>query len=119
MAGRTFGERAADRMKAALSTWRAIGLIVLGLVVWIMTGGFGKDPFPFILLNLCLSCLAALQCFILLIAQKRADEIAAELAQHDHEIGLKDFSTDQENNRLLLLLVEHLGLHVGEDDGEH
>jgi uncharacterized membrane protein len=45
----------------------------------------GFDPFPFILLNLVLSCLAALQGAILLIAAKRSDQIASELARHDYE----------------------------------
>jgi uncharacterized membrane protein len=47
--------------------------------------GNGFDPYPFILLNLVLSCLAALQGAILLIAAKRADQISSELAVHDYE----------------------------------
>jgi uncharacterized membrane protein len=45
----------------------------------------GFDRYPFILLNLVLSCLAALQGAILLIAAKRSDQIAAELARHDYQ----------------------------------
>jgi uncharacterized membrane protein len=45
----------------------------------------GFDPYPFILLNLVLSCLAALQGAILLIAARRSDQIASELARHDYE----------------------------------
>ncbi|MFC5238276.1 DUF1003 domain-containing protein [Pseudonocardia zijingensis] len=47
-------------------------------------GAEGFDPYPFILLNLVLSCLAALQGAILLIAAKRSDQIASELAHHDY-----------------------------------
>lgn len=61
-------------MKAAFATWTALLGILTVMAVWIWTHGFGVDPAPFILLNLCLSCLAALQCFILLIAAKRADQ---------------------------------------------
>jgi uncharacterized membrane protein len=78
----TFGERAADRMKSVFATWTALGAILLAMTVWIITAGFGADSFPYILLNLCLSCLAALQCFILLIAARRADQIASEIALH-------------------------------------
>lgn len=78
----TFGQRAADVMKSVFATWRALGAILLFMACWLATGGFGHDPMPFILLNLCLSCLAALQCFILLIAAKRADQIAAAIALH-------------------------------------
>ena len=45
----------------------------------------GFDPYPFILLNLILSCVAALQGAVLLIAARRADQIIAELATHDYE----------------------------------
>ena len=78
----TFGQRAADVMKGSFATWRALFAILLAMALWIKTGGFGHDGAPFILLNLCLSCLAALQCFILLIAAKRADQIAAQTALH-------------------------------------
>jgi uncharacterized membrane protein len=47
--------------------------------------GHTFDPYPFILLNLVLSCVAALQGAILLIAAKRSDQISSELAQHDYE----------------------------------
>ncbi len=47
--------------------------------------GSGFDPYPFILLNLILSCLAAMQGAILLIAARRSDQISAELALHDFQ----------------------------------
>ena len=65
----TAGERAADRLRNGMALNRSTGF----------------DPFPFILLNLVLSCLAALQGAILLIAAKRSDQIASELARHDYE----------------------------------
>jgi len=53
--------------------------------VWMtVNGSHGFDPFPFILLNLVLSCVASMQGAILLIAAKRADQIASELAQHNY-----------------------------------
>jgi uncharacterized membrane protein len=59
------------------------------LAIWMGTNrDTGFDPFPFILLNLVLSCVAAMQGAILLIAARRSDQIAAELAQHDYRTNL-------------------------------
>jgi uncharacterized membrane protein len=82
----TAGERAADRLRNGLGSW----VFVIGSIVFLagwMAGNrnIGFDPYPFILLNLILSCMAALQGAILLIAARRTDQIAAELAQHDYE----------------------------------
>ena len=59
-------------------------------------GRKGFDPYPFILLNLVLSCLAALQGAILLIAAKRSDQIASELAQHTFEIDNENLMLTRE-----------------------
>lgn len=77
-------------MKQALANWPALGAVLVFIVIWMVYNShLGSkhhfDPFPWILLNLCLSCFAALQCFILLIANKRGEQIAAELAQHTYE----------------------------------
>lgn len=62
------------------SWWFVFGALVF-LAAWMaLNGGHGFDKYPFILLNLVLSCLAALQGAILLIAARRADQVAAELA---------------------------------------
>ena len=111
----SFGERAADRMKAVFATWTALFCILAFMAVWMHSGGFGHDGFPFILLNLCLSCLAALQCFILLIAAKRSDQIAAETALHtlnntDDIKHLLQQNTDltQKVSNLTELIHEHI-----------
>lgn len=82
----TFAERAADRMKSMLATWTALIAVLVGITVWMLTDGGHIDPFPWILLNLMLSCFAALQCFVLLIANRRGEQIAAALAVHDHQM---------------------------------
>jgi uncharacterized membrane protein len=80
------GQRAADRMKATLATWTALACMGLFIGVWMIVnshiGGKHFDPYPWILLNLMLSTLAGLQCFVLLIANKRGEQIAAEIAVH-------------------------------------
>lgn len=88
----TRGERAADRMRNSMGSWAfvfgACGFLALWMAVNVAVSGVeGRtfDPYPFILLNLVLSCVAALQGAILLIAAKRSDQISSELAQHDYE----------------------------------
>ncbi len=82
----TLGERAADRMRNSMGSWVFVFFALAFLGVWMAGNGKrGFDPYPFILLNLVLSCLAALQGAILLIAAKRSDQISSELARHDYE----------------------------------
>lgn len=86
----SLGERAADRLRNGMGSWGFVFGALLFLAGW-MAGNrnVGFDPYPFILLNLILSCLAALQGAILLIAAKRADQISSELAQHDYETNVE------------------------------
>ena len=85
----TVGERAADKLRNGMGSWAFVFAALAFLTVWMaFNRNTGFDPYPFILLNLTLSCLAAMQGAILLIAAKRSDQISSELAQHD-------FQTDQ------------------------
>ena len=88
----TLGERSADRMRNGMGSWGfvfgACGFLALWMSINVIVNrahGHTFDPYPFILLNLVLSCVAALQGAILLIAAKRSDQISSELAQHDYE----------------------------------
>jgi uncharacterized membrane protein len=86
----TRGERAADRLRGIMGSWGFVIGAVLFLIGWMLgNGGHGFDKYPFILLNLILSCLAALQGAILLIAARRADQISAELAMHDYQTNVE------------------------------
>ena len=86
----TLGERAADRMRNSMGSWVFVFSALVFLGLWMgFNRGSGFDRYPFILLNLVLSCLAALQGAILLIAAKRSDQISAELAQHDYDTDTK------------------------------
>ena len=85
----TLGERAADRLRNGMGSWPFVFGSLVFLAGWTLGNrNVGFDPYPFILLNLILSCLAALQGAILLIAAKRADQISSELAVHDYETNL-------------------------------
>jgi uncharacterized membrane protein len=84
------GERAADILRNGMGSWTFVFAALVFLAGWMVGNrSHGFDPYPFILLNLVLSCLAALQGAILLIAAKRADQISSELAVHDYETNLE------------------------------
>lgn len=89
--GLTTGERYADMMRNSMGSWAFVfgSLVFLGL--WMLANKtlVHFDVFPYILLNLVLSCIAALQGAILLIAAKRSDQVASELAQHDYDADVQ------------------------------
>lgn len=98
----TLGERAADRMRNGFGSWTFIGTTLVFIALWIVAVhlGFAIDNHQLTILNLVLSCFAALQGAIILLAAKRADKISSELAQHDFEADtisseiLKELKTD-------------------------
>ena len=85
----TFGERAADRLKAAFGSWAFLITLNVLIVGWVIINGLilrhAFDPYPFILLNLGLSWLAAQQGGALQIAANRGDRIASEVATGTHQ----------------------------------
>lgn len=86
----TRGERAADRLRNGMGSWGFVFGALVFLAGWMLGNrDVGFDKYPFILLNLILSCLAAMQGAILLIAAKREDQISSELARHDFETNLE------------------------------
>ena len=87
---RTFGEKSADVMRRSMGSWPfvfAFCAIMAGWMWYNASAHHTFDPYPYILLNLCLSTLAGLQGAILLIAAKRADRIAAELAAYHLQVS--------------------------------
>jgi uncharacterized membrane protein len=86
----TLGERAADRLRNGMGSWGFVFGALLFLAGWMIGNrDVGFDKYPFILLNLILSCLAAMQGAILLIAAKREDQISSELAAHDYATNVE------------------------------
>ncbi len=97
------GERAADAMRNGMGSWPFVFSALTFLVAWIWgNGDSGFDPFPFILLNLVLSCIAALQGAILLIAAKREDQISSELAEHTYQIDQENLELTRQVHELTL-----------------
>ena len=89
--GMTFGQRIADRVAAFGGSWPFILLFLGFMGIWLMynLGGKKFDPFPFILLNLILSMLAALQAPVIMMSQNRQSAKDRLDAQHDYEINMK------------------------------
>ena len=88
----TFGNRLADRVAAFGGSWPFILLAVGAITVWIlmnMTAARPFDPFPYILLNLVLSCTAALQAPIIMMSQNRQSAHDRLDAKHDYEVNVK------------------------------
>jgi uncharacterized membrane protein len=86
----TVGERAADKIRNGMGSWPFVFAALAFLLGWTLGNrNVGFDPYPFILLNLLLSCLAAMQGAILLIAAKRSDQISSELAMHDYQTNVE------------------------------
>lgn len=90
----TFGERWADRIADFGGSWKFIGIFVAIIVVWMITNVVflrekGFDPYPFILLNLVLSCLAALQAPIIMMSQNRQEDKDRAHAEYDFRVNVK------------------------------
>jgi uncharacterized membrane protein len=89
----TMGDRAADKMRNGMGSWIFVFAFLSFLGVWAILNSIAGihhwDKYPFILLNLFLSMLAAIQGAILLIAAKRMDAISAVQAKNDYETNVQ------------------------------
>jgi uncharacterized membrane protein len=92
----TFGQRLADKVASFGGSWTFISIFAVVLVVWIILNSFvlityseSFDPYPYILLNLFLSMLAAIQAPIILMSQNRQAYKDRLSAEHDYEVNLK------------------------------
>ena len=93
---RTIGQRVADRVAAFGGSWTFIGLFAAVLVGWVVLNsivlarrGDPFDPYPYILLNLFLSMIAAIQAPIIMMSQNRQAARDRLEAAHDYEVNLK------------------------------
>jgi uncharacterized membrane protein len=92
----TIGQRLADKVAAFGGSWTFISIFAIILVIWILLNSFvliryneSFDPYPYILLNLFLSMLAAIQAPIILMSQNRQAYKDRLSAEHDYEVNLK------------------------------
>jgi uncharacterized membrane protein len=90
----TFGERLSDRIAEFGGSWKFLIMFGAVLIAWIVLNAVfllnrGFDPYPFILLNLILSCLAAIQAPIIMMSQNRAEARDRLRAENDYKVNLK------------------------------
>lgn len=90
----TFGERLADKMADFAGSWTFLISFGIFMAIWIVMNSLvllwrPLDPFPYILLNLLLSCLAAIQAPIIMMSQNRQETRDRLRSQHDYQVNLK------------------------------
>ncbi len=113
---RTVGQIVADKVADFGGSWRFIILFGIFIVLWILANIYilmnrGFDPYPFILLNLILSCLAALQAPVIMMSQNRQEEKDRDRARKDYMINLKS----ELEIRMLHEKLDHLIRHQQEE----
>ena len=89
----TLGQRAADKIAKFAGSWAFIfsftGVLILWMVVNAALATKAFDPYPFILLNLVLSCVAAIQAPLIMMSQNRQEEKDRQRAENDYKVNLK------------------------------
>ena len=89
----TLGQRAADAIAKFAGSWAFIfsftGVLILWMVVNALLAAKAFDPYPFILLNLVLSCVAAIQAPLIMMSQNRQEEKDRRRAENDYKVNLK------------------------------
>jgi uncharacterized membrane protein len=90
----TLGERLADRIASFGGSWSFLILFGIFITLWIVMNSLvllwrPADPYPFILLNLMLSCLAAIQAPVIMMSQNRQEAKDRLRSQHDYQVNLK------------------------------
>ena len=109
---RSFGQKIADKVADFGGSWTFIISFLLFIVVWIGANVYilvnkGFDPYPFILLNLILSCIAALQAPVIMMSQNRQEEKDRTHNKKDYMINLKS----ELEIRMIHDKIDHLIMH--------
>ena len=109
-----FGDRLSNNVAMFGGSWKFIISFFIVLTVWIVfnvlaIGVFKFDPYPFILMNLILSCIAALQAPIIMMSQNRQEEKDRKRSENDYLINLKaEMQIRSLNQKIDLLLEEQI-----------
>ena len=89
----TLGQRAADSIAKFAGSWAFIfsftGMLIFWMIVNVILASKAFDPYPFILLNLVLSCVAAIQAPLIMMSQNRQEEKDRRRAENDYKVNLK------------------------------
>ncbi len=107
----TFGEKMADKISAVAGSWWFILIFLIFLIIWIVLNVYilkdKIDPYPFILLNLLLSCITAVQAPIIMMSQNRDAKKDSMRNQNDYIIDLKSELILEDLHRKLELILKN------------
>jgi uncharacterized membrane protein len=107
----TFWERMSDKLAAVGGSWSFILGFALVIALWVVLNTIALlrhpfDPYPYILLNLVLSCLAAIQAPVIMMSQNRQDAKDRLRSEHDYQLNLKaELEIRHLNEKMDLLLT--------------
>lgn len=108
----TFSQRAADKLTKIIGSWTFILLFIVYIFFWIFANLYAWfnswDAYPFILLNLTLSCVAAIQAPIILMSQNRANQKDRQRMEYDYQVDKKSQRDLQEIQKQLNRIEKRL-----------
>ncbi|MBU0694918.1 MAG: DUF1003 domain-containing protein [Bacteroidetes bacterium] len=111
---KTIGEKLSDRVATFGGSWRFIIIFSIFLALWMMLNVFilsnkGYDPYPFILLNLILSTIAAIQAPVIMMSQNRKEERDRRRSEDDYMVNLKsEIELRNLHEKIDLLIAEQM-----------
>jgi len=109
----TFGQRIADHVASFGGSWKFIGIFAGFILIWISINAYlliyrPFDPYPFILLNLILSCLAAIQAPVIMMSQNRQEAKDRTRSENDYRVNLKaELEIKQLHEKLDHIIIHH------------
>ncbi|GCD11039.1 DUF1003 domain-containing protein [Clostridium tagluense] len=106
----TFGNKMADKIAASVGSWSFIIIALSIIAIWIVLNSMFKnlfDPFPFILLNLVLSCTAAIQAPVIMMSQNRQEDKDRIKSTNDYKINLKSELIIQDLHKKMDILIQN------------
>jgi len=106
----SLGNKMSDGMAKFVGSWGFVIIFAVTLIAWIVyNNGVAKpfDPFPFILLNLVLSCIAAIQAPIIMMSQNRQEQKDRLRSQNDYKVNVKAEIIVEDLHKKLDLLIEN------------
>ena len=100
----------ADKIADSVGSWRFIIIALSTISIWIIFNASFKnlfDPFPFILLNLILSCIAAIQAPVIMMSQNRQEDKDRIKSKNDYQVNLKSELIIQDLHKKIDILIEN------------
>ena len=119
----TLGQRAADAIARFAGSWAFIfsftGVLAAWMVINVILAAKAFDPYPFILLNLVLSCVAAIQAPLIMMSQNRQEEKDRRRAENDYKVNLKtEIMIEDLYDKLNAVLAKQTALEKRQNDGD-